>query len=176
MPQIQITCNTPDASIYYTTDGNDPSGSSNLYSSPFEINTACTLKTLGIKEGCEDSDVSSLSVQTINYNFDWGTDLVSIEITNPENIELGILYLMQESNHQSFSSPWHFSTGNINVGNNFIGKNIKLYFNVTDDYGNSPTTIDMPINSSTLSFDLDHSVGVDDGSTIYINKGYFYIY
>ena len=62
MPQIQITCDTPDASIYYTTDGNDPSSSSNLYSSPFEINSTCTLKALGIKEGYEDSDITSKEI------------------------------------------------------------------------------------------------------------------
>ena len=65
MPQIQITCDTPDASIYYTIDGNDPSSSSNLYSNTFEINDPCTIKAIGIKEGYDNSNVSFLEIKKL---------------------------------------------------------------------------------------------------------------
>lgn len=65
MPQIQITCDTPDASIYYTIDGNDPSSSSNLYSNTFEINDPCTIKAIGIKEDYDNSNVSFLEIKKL---------------------------------------------------------------------------------------------------------------
>lgn len=63
MPQIQITCDTSDASIYYTTDGNEPSSSSNLYSSPFEASTGSIIKALGIKKGYNNSDIAEFEVK-----------------------------------------------------------------------------------------------------------------
>lgn len=41
---VSITCATPDAIIYYTTDGSEPNQASQLYDSPIIISTITTLK------------------------------------------------------------------------------------------------------------------------------------
>lgn len=60
--KIQITCSTPDSQIYYTTDGNTPTSSSNLYSTSFTANPGTTIKAIGIKEGMLDSDIATFSL------------------------------------------------------------------------------------------------------------------
>ncbi len=50
--QTTITCETEDASIYYTTDGTEPTSSSTLYESSFAQTTPCTIKAISIKNGC----------------------------------------------------------------------------------------------------------------------------
>lgn len=51
MSQVQITCETQDASIYYTLDGTNPDKSSSLYSSTLDINENLTVKAKAYKEG-----------------------------------------------------------------------------------------------------------------------------
>ena len=57
---VTITTSPSDATIYYTTDGTDPSKSNDVYTGPFLITANTTIKAIGIKEGLDDSDISSL--------------------------------------------------------------------------------------------------------------------
>ncbi len=57
--QVSITCTTDGASIYYTTDNSTPSTSSTPYTGPFSITGTVTVKAFAVKNGLEDSDVSS---------------------------------------------------------------------------------------------------------------------
>ena len=59
---IQISCSTPNTSIYYTTDNSTPTSSSSLYSNTFIAETGTTIKAIGIKEGYINSEISELSV------------------------------------------------------------------------------------------------------------------
>ncbi len=63
---VTLTCATADATIWYTTDGSDPSDTGNSarrqYSEPFEITASAyqevvTVKAYAVKDGMEDSDV-----------------------------------------------------------------------------------------------------------------------
>ena len=56
--EVTITCATPGAKIYYTTNGNDPTTSSTLYSEPFTLNESATVKAISSKDG-ETSGVVS---------------------------------------------------------------------------------------------------------------------
>lgn len=49
--QVQLTSNTPDATIYYTLDGSDPSFDSTIYSGPISINEPTTIKAFAWKNG-----------------------------------------------------------------------------------------------------------------------------
>lgn len=57
--KVTITTATPDAVIYYTQDGSDPSAASTRYSSPVAINEDVTLKAIAMKEGMEDSKIAT---------------------------------------------------------------------------------------------------------------------
>lgn len=57
--QVTITCATNGASVYYTTDGNDPTSSSTLYQSPFTINESVTVKAIAYSEGGVPSTITT---------------------------------------------------------------------------------------------------------------------
>lgn len=60
---ISITCATDGATIYYTTDGNTPTTSSSVYSSPLTENVSgVTIKAIAVKEGLINSTMASGSV------------------------------------------------------------------------------------------------------------------
>ena len=59
--EIEISCATEDATIYYTTDGSEPTKSSEIYVKPFEINDTTTVKAIAINA------VGSSDVVTATY-------------------------------------------------------------------------------------------------------------
>ena len=56
---VTITSATPGAQIYYTTDGSMPSAKSNPYTMPLTIASGCAIKAIAIKDGMEDSAVTT---------------------------------------------------------------------------------------------------------------------
>ena len=61
---VTISCNTQEASIYYTTDGSEPTESSELYTEPLSITETTTLKAKAFKEDCTPSNIA-----TATYTF-----------------------------------------------------------------------------------------------------------
>ena len=55
---VDITCETEDALIYYTTNGNTPTEEDSLYSAPLTIDASCTLKARAFKGGMDPSNVA----------------------------------------------------------------------------------------------------------------------
>ena len=55
---IRISCATKGATIYYTTDGTDPTTSDNEYTEPIVITDTTTIKAIAVKEGAKDSDIA----------------------------------------------------------------------------------------------------------------------
>ena len=66
---VTISCATGGATIYYTTDGTDPTSSSTEYTSAVSIDHSCTLKAIAIK-GDDESNVAS-AAYTINLPVDY---------------------------------------------------------------------------------------------------------
>lgn len=64
--QVSISCETTDAVIYYTLDGNAPSESSTKYEQAFPITANCTVKAIAVKEGMTNSAVAEKAVTYTN--------------------------------------------------------------------------------------------------------------
>ena len=56
--EVIITCDTPGADIYYTTDGSDPTQSSNYYTAPVNISSTTTLKARAYAENLDPSSIT----------------------------------------------------------------------------------------------------------------------
>jgi hypothetical protein len=52
---VTLTTSTPGATIYYTTDGSEPTTSSSKYTTPFTLDFTATVKAKAFKTGCTDS-------------------------------------------------------------------------------------------------------------------------
>ena len=55
---VTISCATDGATIYYTTDGNDPTTSSTQYTGAIAVNATTTLKAIAAKDGMDNSEVA----------------------------------------------------------------------------------------------------------------------
>ncbi len=53
--EVTLTCTTGNAVIRYTTDGGEPTESSQVYSGPIEVDSTTTIKAKAYKEGMTDS-------------------------------------------------------------------------------------------------------------------------
>ena len=60
--KVHINCDTPNASIYYTTDNTDPDETKNLYIDIFEVPNYTNVKAIGIKEGYINSEISQKDI------------------------------------------------------------------------------------------------------------------
>lgn len=56
---VTISTTTEGATIYYTTDGTDPTTDSNVYSSAINVGTTTTIKAIAVKEGNNNSSIAS---------------------------------------------------------------------------------------------------------------------
>jgi hypothetical protein len=60
---LTITCATPGTTIYYTTDGTEPTTASNVYTEPLTINASVTIKAMA----ANSEDESYVATATFNY-------------------------------------------------------------------------------------------------------------
>lgn len=75
---VALSCDIADATIYYTTDGNDPTTSSNRYTStPITITAETTINAYAVKSGMTPSDVVertySLNQYTVQFVLNEGS-------------------------------------------------------------------------------------------------------
>ena len=67
---VEISCETEDAEIYYTLDGTIPNANSTKYSGAFKVNENCTVKAIATKESWQDSEIAVENVtDVVNVNF-----------------------------------------------------------------------------------------------------------
>ncbi|MDE7203989.1 MAG: chitobiase/beta-hexosaminidase C-terminal domain-containing protein [Lachnospiraceae bacterium] len=58
---VTITCGSPDAEVYYTTDSSTPTSRSARYTEAFTLTPPATVKAIAIKEGFTDSALATVS-------------------------------------------------------------------------------------------------------------------
>lgn len=56
---VSLSCETEDATIYYTTDGSAPDENSDVYSSAINVDKTMTIKAIAMKDGMEPSSIAS---------------------------------------------------------------------------------------------------------------------
>ena len=126
-PTVEITCETEGATIYYTTNGDDPTTSSTVYSDPITITkSGTTLKAMAAKEGMDNSPIVSATytIQPVKptISIDNGTVTISAETG------LFIYYTIDGSNPTTESNEY---TGTFTLTESCTVKAIAV-----DAYGN----------------------------------------
>ena len=56
---VELTCETAGATIYYTINGSTPTTSSSVYSSAISVSSTTTIKAYAVKDGYDDSEVAA---------------------------------------------------------------------------------------------------------------------
>lgn len=65
---VTINCSTSGATIYYTTDGSNPTTSSNVYSSAISVEETTTIKAIAVKDGMNNSSVAEATYTIISID------------------------------------------------------------------------------------------------------------
>lgn len=63
--QVTISTATSGATIHYTTDGTEPTTSSQSYSNPFTINSTTTIKAIAVKTGFDNSEMAERTFEQV---------------------------------------------------------------------------------------------------------------
>ena len=63
---VTISCDTEDATIYYTLDGKNPTDTSMVYTTPIEVTSTTTIKAFAKKEGMLNSGVVTMKYNIID--------------------------------------------------------------------------------------------------------------
>ena len=86
MPNVEISTNTLDAQIRYTTNGGDVTEESSLYSAPFEVEAGTTVKAKAFKTGMNPSVQSTLQslakLQTPTVSLSRSGSTITVTIGN----------------------------------------------------------------------------------------------
>lgn len=86
---VMILCETEGSTIYYTTDGSDPSSESNVYTEPFYVEKNLLVKAIAMKDGMENSPIRSFQVTSYKAAAPYFTFInhkVEIKSDTPEAI------------------------------------------------------------------------------------------
>ncbi|MCR5849642.1 MAG: chitobiase/beta-hexosaminidase C-terminal domain-containing protein [Bacteroidaceae bacterium] len=134
---------TTGATIYYTTDGSDPTTSSTQYSGSLSSLAAMTtIKAIAVKTGWNDSPVASATV------------------TIPSGVSGGTVTLFDYEDHNwTYYSGVDASVDGGNYNTNYVGKlyspnprNVKITYNGVNGISGSSTTVRVSISESETSF------------------------
>ena len=127
---LSISCTTEGASIYYTTNGTQPSSSNNAYNAPVGIEGNCTIKAIAVKDG-HSSEVSTYTV----------SDFICVTPTISQTAESNILSITSDTRNASIyytldnSAPTKTSTlytGEFPITKSCIVKAIAVRADYTD--------------------------------------------
>ena len=120
--KVTISSATSGATIYYTTDGTDPTTSSDVYSEPFVQNDATTIKAIAVKDGMANSEVGTYELVKLARPFMSFTVSGSTATATFESEDDGVTFYYNSYNVDasapdpgvptSSSSSW--TTGNAN--------------------------------------------------------------
>ena len=157
---VNINCATEGAAIYYTTNGDDPTDASTLYTGAISVTTATTLKAIAVKSGMNNSTVAT-AAYTIKPNAPTITAEGSeVTITGDEGCT--IYYTIDESAPSDASTLY---TGPIDLEHSSLVRAIAY-----DEYGNASDINGKQVNFAFPLVPKDINSGyyekVTDASTL----------
>lgn len=135
--EVSISCATPDAAIYYTVDGADPSTSSLRYEAPFAVHNSLSVRAFAVKDGMKPSETAIANYTVRNPE----TELVTVfDFAAPETLNPAVAAPAQKESvlldGRTFTDgdvaiTFHASaTGNTHVrlyGSYDAGTDLRLY-------------------------------------------------
>lgn len=138
---VKVTLNaTEGATVYYTTNGDEPKTSSDIYNGPFEVTKSeTTVKALAVADGADD--VKAEATYTIKpdqpvFSDESKTfkDAFNVTLTLPESTEATSEIHYAIGAKATASSPKY--EGPINISAENDGDKVILHAVVVDEYGN----------------------------------------
>ena len=91
--EVTITCETEGASIYYTTDGTDPTASSTAYTAAFTLTESATVKAIAIKGSAQSSITSATFTATPSVSTIKEAEALDAKTTFVFNGEVTVMYV-----------------------------------------------------------------------------------
>ena len=146
---VTIACATEGATIYYTTNGTDPTTESTEYTAAIPVATTTTIKAIAIKEGMNNSAIATAEYTIIL------TPTVTVTpnaINAPAAGADGTLALTYENITDFLGFDYYFCDVN------------------GEELEENPDWIDAEINEENETYTLDYIIGANDGDarTAYI--------
>ena len=199
---VEITCATEGATIYYTTDGTEPTAESSVYTEPIHVAQDMTLKAIAMMEGYENSGIATADYvihtdMIVIFNQDWegemdGWTFVTIYGNKPWTIAThnGNKYANANGyNDDVDNDQWCISPA-FNLNNyegvtltfmnamKFTGPDLELYFSNNYD-GQDPTTamwqrLDFTMSEGNYTWTESGEISLNSfsGSNCYIGFRY----
>ncbi|MEN6463036.1 MAG: chitobiase/beta-hexosaminidase C-terminal domain-containing protein [Syntrophomonas sp.] len=155
---IVLSSDTESATIYYTTDGSDPTMFSAVYSEPIIINSAIVIKAMAVKSGIINSEIVTAAYSILIPN-----TIIDNNWLLDKNYEVGADLIV---NHGEVNLCGHQLTvrGNINCSGSINLNHGQL--NVSGNLNVSNGTVDLNGGQLNVYGDL-----IQSGGDTYINNG-----
>ena len=112
---VTISCATTGSTIYYTTNGVDPTTESDVYSAPITIDAAKTIKAFAVKDGMNNSNIATgayilepaitVEPSTINQNAGSGEGVLTVTYANITDI-VAAVYFCNSTGTESAEYDW----------------------------------------------------------------------
>ncbi len=90
---VTISCDSPGATIYYTTDGTTPTTSSAVYTSAIPVSETTTIKAIAVASGYDNSAVAE-ATYTINSGGGPSLSTIYRKVTSTEDLTPGLKYIL----------------------------------------------------------------------------------
>lgn len=130
--EVTIASATEGATIYYTTDGTEPTTASTVYTEAIVVNEALTLKAIAVKEGLDNSAVATAEF-TIKEPTAVSGNTATFNFTDPSTLDPAYSLADSEPDGTTGNNKIDLANGNlftangITISTNATGNPTRLY-------------------------------------------------
>lgn len=166
--EITLSCSTDGATIYYTLDGNNPTTSSTVYSTPFSITESKTIKAIAVAENMDNSNVATAeftkitplaNIAALTYNTGTNDYIVSLQNAVVTYVNGNYAYLQDASGAVVIYKSGHGLTAG-DVLNGIATVSYQLRNNnpqITDLSGITPISGSAPSPTCVVQTEWNHN-------------------